>query len=396
MEFSLSNVSKSLMDYFPNNNDYKKKCNISQIYNDLTEGFDFIQQNKNSISMKKFSAKNPFVNPQEFSYTPQIIQENIQNYLNLNNCLSYEFILFERKIQIFFILQTSITSKIIKKYNKFIEILLCWLFIISKYSTYNCPQPLNIYIYHSFALKKIPNNNTTILDQEHINTAYTQLCNEIIIFRKEEWFKVFIHETIHNFNLDFSNINNSSCNQKIKQMFHVKSKINLYESYAEFWARIMNICFISYSISNNYSNFAKVFQKIMNIEVSYSTFQMVKILNYMNLTYSDIIDNDFQENYSENTNVLAYFIITNILMFNYTDFLGWCNNNNNNLFDFKKTNKNLLQFCKFIELKYDDPTLLRHIDKFEKIFIYLIQSSNQSKKIKYLMENLRMTLCEIE
>jgi hypothetical protein len=396
MTFSLSNVSKSLINYFPNNNDYKKKYNISQIYDDLTEGFNFIQENKNNISIKTFSAKNPFVNPQAFSYIPPNIQENIQNHLNLNNCLSYDFILFDRKIQIFFILQTSITSKIIKKYNKFTELLLCWLFIISKYSSHNCIQPLNIYIYHSHELKNLPDNNRIILNQEHVNTAFTQLCNEIIIFRKEEWFKVFIHESIHNFNLDFSNINNTSCNKKIKQMFHVKSKINLYESYAEFWARIMNICFISYSISNNYSNFAKVFQKIINIEVSYSTFQMIKILNYMNLTYSDITDNHFQENYSENTNVLAYFVITNILMFNYNDVLLWCNNNNNNLYDFKKTNKNLLQFCNFIERKYKDPTLLEHVDKFEKIFIYLLQSSRQSKKIKYLIKNLRMTLCEIE
>ena len=32
--------------------------------------------------------------------------------------------------------------------------------------------------------------------------------SEIIIFRNEEWFKVFVHETFHLFGVDFSNMSN--------------------------------------------------------------------------------------------------------------------------------------------------------------------------------------------
>jgi hypothetical protein len=125
----------------------------------------------------------------------------------------------------------------------------------------------------------------------------------------------------------------------------------------------------------------------------------------MNLTYEDLIFN-FQENYRENTNILAYFIITNILLFNYIDFLSWCdNNNNNNLYDFKKTNKNLLNFCEFIKNKYNNPKLLQNINKINELFEKNNNNKNKNKnnnnknnnkKINYLMKNLRMTIYELK
>ena len=192
-------------------------------------------------------------------------------------------------------------------------------------------------------------------------------------------------------------MNTQKCNQVIKNIFYVNSNINLYESYTEFWARIINISFISYIHTNNFNNFKKVFEKLINIEISYSMFQMVKILDYMNLTYDDIIANNLQEKYKENTNILSYYIIANILIFNYIDFLSWCNNNNNNLYDFKKTNKNLFEFCQFIKNKYNDNKFLQNYYDIFKIFL---QNKNKNKnkknkKINYLMNNLRMTIYEL-
>jgi hypothetical protein len=310
----------------------------------------------------------------------------------LSNCLSCEFLLKGRKIKIFFILEKKITTKIIKKYTNFVFFITVWLYIISKYSSYKCSQKLNIYIYSSELLKILPQQNI-VLNQEHINTAFTNLCSEIIIFRNEEWFKVFIHETFHNFNLDFSNMNIEKCNRIIKNIFYVNSDVNLYESYAEFWARIINISFISYIHTNNFNNFSKAFERLINIEISYSTFQMIKILDHMNLTYYDIIDT-FQEKYKESTNVLSYFVITNILLFNYVDFLSWCYSDNN-LYDFKKTNTNILDYCKFIKNKYYNNIFLENINKINIFYLKMKKSKNKNKKINYLMKNLRMTVYEL-
>ena len=46
-----------------------------------------------------------------------------------------------------------------------------------------------------------------VLDQDNCNTAVTYACaikGECLIYRKEEWFKVLIHETMHALCLDFS------------------------------------------------------------------------------------------------------------------------------------------------------------------------------------------------
>jgi hypothetical protein len=413
----MSNISTTLEEYFSYNKNYKKNNSnfFSQIYNNIIEGFNFIEKNKKNKknNFYKISIENNLQNPSDFNSIPSTIRENIKN--NLFNYLSFDFLLFGRKIKIYFILNNPITKKIIQKYTNFVFLMTTWLYIISIYSSQKCSQKLDIYIYLSSSLKKLPIDPNIILNQEHANTAFTRLCSEIIIYRQEEWFKVFIHETIHNFNLDFSNMNTQKCNQVIKNIFHVNSNVNLYESYTEFWARIINISFISYIHTNNFNNFTKVFEKLINIEISYSMFQMIKILDYMNLTYDDLI-NIFQENYKENTNILSYYIITNILIFNYVDFLSWCNNNNNNLYDFKKTNKNLFEFCQFIKNKYNNNKFLENYDKINLFFIknknknkaiplavgdersdrdHSSLLKNNNKKINYLMNNLRMTIYEL-
>lgn len=394
MTFTISNISRILSEFFSYNKNYTKKNklnSLSQIYENINDGFDFVEKNKKN-NFYKISIENNFYNPNDFNSIPLNIKQNIIN--NLSNYLSFEFFLFGRKIKIYFILQDPITKKIIQKYTNFVHLMTSWLYIISMYSSYNCPQELNIYIYLSDSLKQLPTNKNIILNQEHINTAFTRLCSEIIIFRQEEWFKVFIHETIHNFNLDFSNMNMIQCNKMIKNIFNVNSNVNLYESYTEFWARIMNISFISYLNSNNFNKFEKVFEKLLNIEISYSIFQMVKILNYMDLTYDELIDN-FNGKYKEKTNVLSYFIITTILMFNYADFLSWCNSNNYNLYDFKKTNKNLFEYCKFIKNKYNQTIFLQNVRRMNDIF-EKNKNSKKNKKINYLINNLRMTIYELK
>ncbi len=55
-----------------------------------------------------------------------------------------------------------------------------------------------------------------------------------MIFRKKEWFKVFIHEAFHNFGLDFSNMNLSQVQQRFRQWFPISSKFNIYEGFTEF------------------------------------------------------------------------------------------------------------------------------------------------------------------
>ena len=89
----------------------------------------------------------------------------------------------------------------------------------------------------------------------------------------------------------------------------------------------------------------------INYERTFSFFQMVKILNFMGLTYNNLYEKDdlyIKTLYKENSNVLSYYIITLIMINNYNNFLLWCNTNNTELLQFKKTAKNLEKYCKSV------------------------------------------------
>ena len=77
-----------------------------------------------------------------------------------------------------------------------------------------------------------------------------------------------------------------SCNEKILDIFPVNSEVNLYESYTECWARIMNCLFCSFinmKNKNDINEFLSNAQFFIGFERIFAFFQMVKILNFMDM-----------------------------------------------------------------------------------------------------------------
>jgi hypothetical protein len=195
-----------------------------------------------------------------------------------------------------------------------------------------------------------------------------------------------------------------NCNSKILNIFKVKSDVNLYESYTEFWARLMNALFCSYihmKNKNDVEEFLTNAEFYINFERIYSFFQMVKILNFMDMTYKNLYENNIHsENirktmYKEDTNVLSYYIITLILINNYQEFLSWCYTNNISLLQFTKTSFNLDIFCNFIEKKYKTKSMIDGINCTEKLLERCNIAVKKDNNLSYLLQNLRMTICEL-
>ena len=200
--------------------------------------------------------------------------------------------------------------------------------------------------------------------------------------------------------LDFSAINYDNLRNQVKLLFKVESDYELSESYSEFWATIINSCFISYELlddKNNYSEFLLYVKFCLNLELTFSLFQMIKVLNHMNMTYDMLYKNDKVSKYSklfykENTNVFCYYIIKTILLVYYDDFLKWCNLNNTNILKFEKRGANLLRFYNFIKSKYSSDYFIKSVDKMEKIFIKKKKSVSKSSLL--LNKTVRMSICE--
>jgi hypothetical protein len=277
--------------------------------------------------------------------------------------------------------------------------------MLNSYLPNNCSQILTTYLYFTNKKKIIPESNITILNVKHVNTAYTVDClkkSEIIVYRKEEWFKVFIHETIHNFSLDFASMNLNKFNEKIKGLFPINIEFNVYESYCETWARMINILFCSYTSLNlndkknlNFNKFYFYFEGLLKLELTFSLYQCNKVLDFMGLTYNHL-NNHTSENiitisnlYRENTSVFSYYILTSLFLTNYTYFLKWCKTNNDKIIRFKKSESNLNEFYLFIKQFYKNKTFIDNLNYIK------MMSNKHNKDFGHLNQSLRMTLLEL-
>jgi hypothetical protein len=413
--------SNELISFFVKNNcglpltqTNKTDMILKNLYYDIKNGVSYVNIIKTKIgnSFYKLNVKhitNVREIPKPFTFPANSFPPEVRKHINEYSVssLTYDFNMFNRNINIIFITENDNIETLIDTYNNYVDYMLVWLYIADIYSSKKCVKQLKIFIYHTSLLKILPDTNIDILNQNNVNTGFSRTCpsdSEIVIFRKEEWFKVFIHETFHNFGLDFSSMNVTPYNQMILKLFSVNSEVNLYEAYTEFWARMINALFCSFIIMKNKNDIDEFYTNaefFINVERMFAFFQTVKVLDFMSLSYDNLYNKtSLSENlrntlYKEDTNVLAYYVLTLILLNNYQEFLSWCNTNNITILNFKKTIINLEKFCKFIEKKYKTKNMLDGIECAETLFYRVKNSKRKKKVLTYLLKNLRMTICEL-
>ncbi len=305
-----------------------------------------------------------------------LIDDEIRNLIELTGCFEKEYtITINERIYNIHLSHPSKTNRNKQKIDDYLDDcvmkIFLWLYVVEMYSKKICSRKMNVYIWFS-RHKKILNSDKSVLNTLNVNSAFTTSCKEnteICLYRKEEWFKVFIHETFHNLGLDFSSNNNKQNDVLIEQIFNVQSNndgFGVYESYCEVWAEILNCVFISFFQSENKQQCYTVFTGLMKSQISFSVLQMIKILNYYNTNYNEFIDKSNKKvKYFEKTYVLSYYILKTILLFDSYNFIEWCVNNNTNLLQFNETSKNIGNFGYLIRDNYKNVSFLRYIQNIE-------------------------------
>lgn len=349
-------------------------------------------------------------------------------------------------------------NKINKYFQKCMQKIFIWFYIANKYKLNVCSKNLSVYLYLTNTPKLIPENGER-LDIDYVNTGFTYAClpndtpNEIYIFREEEWFKVLIHETIHSFGMEFSthqNIENYA-NKKIIDLFSLPevsienvygSGYNIFESYTEITAEIMNIliyqflhggelsklfkveqlfsCFqcakmvlFSESITgNNFTNFSqqpteKGYSSILRTDesINLSTLHSKKFIfgsgdaspknvNSLTLRSGENVNKPLSKKpfiftkYTEKTNIFSYFILKSMLLFDINSYMDWVMNYNKGSLNFIKTMENIESYIKLIQQTSSSPRYLR---TFFKMKNWLEQhKKNDSLEVK----TIRMTVLE--
>lgn len=247
----------------------------------------------------------------------------------------------ERVYRLFFVFpmkRDTITAAIRRKYRAEVDDFVfrahIWLSVASHYASIQCSKTVDVYLYMTGLKKTLPVKGDDILDTIHANTAFTTSCQEtteIILYRREEAFKVFIHESFHNLGLDFSAFADAAEKAKVavQSVFPVSSRLCVYETYCEMWAEIVNIVIedvVAHPRRRGFETAWPAIAKAINMERRFTMFQVAKVLTHNDMNYEDLMIAG--NKYREKTEIFCYYVLKSILMFHCDAFLSWCAKNN--------------------------------------------------------------------
>lgn len=256
---------------------------------------------------------------------------------------------------IFRIREREITVNVVKlpnqhwNVNHHLGVMKTWLQYAFAHARPQCSNTLTINLVFSPHTKKLPSTSTppVLPDASSINTAFTTSCqtdNQILIYRYEEWFKVFLHETMHCLGFDFSELNVATYNNRVLSELYrgvvPNTDLRIYESYCEFWGELLNILFVLYSSKKRQTQtqspqLRKTKRKttstfplrqaetLIHNELVYTRYQCAKVLDYFSISYNDLCDRP-ELHYREKTHFISYYFLKLGLWENINTVLHWC------------------------------------------------------------------------
>lgn len=228
----------------------------------------------------------------------------------------------------------AIRAKCGAEVDAFVKRAHIWLSVASHYASIKCSKTVDAYLYMTALKKTLPSGPDAVIDREHANTAFTTSCQEtteIMLYRREEAFKVFVHESFHNLGLDFSAFETATISSRlaVQQIFPVSSKLSVYETYCEMWAEVINIVIqdvVEHPRRRGFETAWPTIVRHINMERRFTMFQAAKVLSHNGVRYADLMVPG--NRYQEKTEVFCYYILKSILMFHCDAFLAWCSKNN--------------------------------------------------------------------
>ena len=253
-------------------------------------------------------------------------------------------------------------------------------------------------------------SNANVLGAKNVNSGFTYpylKTGVTFIYRKEEFFKVFIHESIHYYGIDkalhkdFSNDAKYNINyNKFINSFNIRpqdiANIGINEALTEYWTFIIYLIAQSYKKSIILANFIYEFENSYKLELLHIIFQVVKILNYNKLTYSEFLTK-YSKHYKETSHIFSYYIVKTLLVYNHSDLLKsaiFDINFSSSLNIALKSDPNSINtfFIKLLSYAYD----ANFINIINKISAYITNYTNTKTnarsiyKQKIILSNLMM------
>ena len=182
-------------------------------FNLMNESYDAVKNIRRSP--KKFTSKLskikiPEQMPKSDLLNSKFISHSIKKYItdHASFDLCYKFKINNKEYTVHFILLDEKEMMNPEKYELYIEKMMMWLHMSQSYVTGKCSErSFTVYLYLTPFKKFLPECSVTVIGPDNVNSGISYACpenGEIVIYRQEEWFKVFIHESFHALGLDFA------------------------------------------------------------------------------------------------------------------------------------------------------------------------------------------------
>lgn len=352
------------------------------------------------------------------------LNDEIANYIskNIKTQNTYLFIKYtipfnSTQIVLNFISFRNFSQKVFNRLDKIVSTMFTSLLLINNLTQSNSifnKSKLNVYFFLTPFMKHFDFNDKH-LGAKNCNSGFTYPNLDeglIVIYRLEEFFKVLIHESIHNagvdsafFNLKRQNYGNDDKTQlydKFLENFNLKNVYDLgfNETITEFWANYVFFSVYAFDKQDlTFRNYQKNFEKIFLIQQCFAMFQISKILHCNDIKYHEILTKfSLNNKYNESTHVISYYLFKFFLIIDYKSFIERyfenCDINKDNInikFDLKFQSLAML-FNYIVEQSLDSKNL-NYFEKKREIFDLVLNNCNQ--ELDFLKFNLYMCVLEI-
>lgn len=190
-------------------------------------------------------------------------------------------------------------------------------------------KPLEIYYFDTKFKKKFSKHNIT-LNEDNCNSGATYHSHNnnglVILWRREEFMKVLIHEVLHAIGSD-KNLFNNSLNRyiKIKYCLLDLDKINISEAYIETFANIINLILLTLMLNLPYKTI-NIFYKL---ELKYSLLLITNILkhyDYTSIRQLKQVGSSKKDNckyLKQETSIFSYYIVKTALLLNLKEYMKY-------------------------------------------------------------------------
>ena len=203
---------------------------------------------------------------------------------------------------------------------------IAWMRVAARAARCECASVgVHVFMFLLDVPKRLPYASSLALGAEQVNTAFTTACSrgsaEIHLFRREEWFKVLIHESVHCFGLDFASAPASAMRAgdvQLRRAFLLHAsqprELTFEEAYTETVAVLILCMFVACSQARHHSSCWSEWRKMVAREQQWSVVQAVKVLRYAGVHYGGDM-----HAYRERTPVFAYYVLKSVLLCFYQD-----------------------------------------------------------------------------